>query len=135
MSRVLPILICGLVLAACQQPARSVAPPAPAAADPRQLTEAEKRVITDAILRNWDLEVMKGCPWGEMAPVSLEITLAAEGQVTGVTSLGAVAEDSCTRRAHETAQQAVRQSSPLAVPPGKRFASMRLKLYPIHASW
>jgi hypothetical protein len=127
------MLLC-LALTACQQPAK-VAAPEPPPTDPRQLTEAEKRAITNEILGNWDLEVMKGCPWGEMAPVNLEIALAADGAVTGVKSLGVVAEDSCTRRAHETAQQAVRQSSPLAVPPGKVFASVRLRLRPIHATW
>ncbi len=135
MSRalVLPLLV--LALAACQQPEK-VATPAPAApADPRLLTAAEKQAITDEILRNWDLEVMKGCPWGEMAPLRLEIALGDGGAVTGVTALEAVAQDECTQTAYRSAEEAVRNSSPLAIPPGKSFPYLRLRLKPLHAVW
>ncbi len=134
MRRLLAPLLCA-ILAACQAQPKEVAAPAPPPTDPRQLTAAEKRVITDEILRNWDLEVMKGCPWGEMAPVELQLTLAPDATVTGIERTGVVEDSACGRRAYDSAEQAVRASSPLAVPPGKRFLSMRLRLKPLHAVW
>jgi hypothetical protein len=126
-------LVC--FIAACQQPEKVAAPVAPAPADPRQLTEAEKRVITDEIIANWDLEVMKGCPWGEMAPVELQLTLASDASVTGIARAGMVEDSACGRRAYDSAEAAVRAASPLAVPDGKIFRSMRLRLKPLHAVW
>jgi hypothetical protein len=130
------LLACVFVFLAACQPQAKVATPAPAApADPRLLTAAEQKVITDEILRNWDLEVMKGCPWGEMAPLRLEIALGEGGAVTGVTALEAVAQDECTQTAYRSAEEAVRNSSPLAIPPGKSFPYLRLRLKPLHAVW
>lgn len=126
-------LVC--FIAACQQPKEVAAPAAPPPSDPRQLTEAEKRVITDEIIANWDLEVMKGCPWGEMAPVELQLTLAPDATVTGIARTGKVEESACGRRAYDSAESAVRAASPLAVPEGKTFRSMRLRLKPLHAVW
>ena len=135
MRRAFTSLFC-LALAACQAQPKEVAVPAPQpTADPRLLTAAEKRVITDEILRNWDLEVMKGCPWGEMAPVELLLTVAPDATVTGIQRTGIVEDSACGRRAYDSAEQAVRVSSPLAVPPGKTFISMRLRLKPLHAVW
>ncbi len=132
--RLLFASIC-VFLAACQPPAKVAAPAPQPPADPRQLTAAEKRVITDEILRNWDLEVMKGCPWGEMAPVELLIALAPDATVTGIQRTGVVEDSACGRRAYDSAEQAVRVSSPLAVPEGKRFVSMQLRLKPLHVVW
>ena len=135
MRRLLAPLLCA-ILAACQAEPKQAAAPAPQPpTDPRQLTAAEKRAITDEILRNWDLEVMKGCPWGEMAPVELQLTLAPDATVTGIQRTGIVEDSACGRRAYDSAEQAVRVSSPLAVPPGKTFISMRLRLKPLHAVW
>lgn len=128
-------IVCLLLVVACQQPEKVAAPVPPAPADPRQLTEAEKRVITDAIIANWDLEVMKGCPWGEMAPVELQLTLAPDASVTRIERTGKVEDSTCGRRAYDSAEAAVRASSPLAVPAGKTFRSMRLRLKPLHAVW
>lgn len=122
------------VLAACQQPEQAAAP-APPPTDPRLLTAEEKRVITDEIIANWDLEAMKGCPWGEMAPVELQLTLAPDASVTGIERTGKVEDSACGRRAYDSAEEAVRVSSPLAVPKGKTFRSMRLRLKPLHAVW
>ena len=135
MRRVILPALC-LALTTCQAQQEEIAAPPPAApVDPRQLTAAEKRVITDEILRNWDLEVMKGCPWGEMAPVELLLTLAPDATVTGIQRTGTVEDSACGRRAYDSAEQAVRVSSPLAVPPGKTFISMRLRLKPLYAAW
>lgn len=132
--RALQACLC-LFLAACQQPEKVAVPDPQPPADPRLLTEAEKRVITDAIIANWDLEVMKGCPWGEMAPVELQLTLAPDASVTRIERTGKVEDSTCGRRAYDSAEAAVRASSPLAVPAGKTFRSMRLRLKPLHAVW
>lgn len=112
-----------------------VATPQPPPNDPQRLTAAERQVIANEILRNWDLEVMKGCPWGEMRPVELLIALAPDASVTGIERTGAVEDSACGRRAYDSAEQAVRASSPLAVPAGKTIASLRLRLRPLHAVW
>jgi hypothetical protein len=128
------VLFC-LLLSACQQPEKIAAPAAPAPADPTQLTVAEKKRITDEILRNWDLEVLKGCPWGQMAPVQLLISLSPDAAVTSIERSVPTDDAACTRTAYESAEQAVRVSSPLDLPPGKQFATLRLKLIPQHVVW
>lgn len=135
MPRVPIVLTFCLILAACQAEPKQAAAPAPPPADPRLLTAAEKQVIANEIIGNWDLEVMKGCPWGEMAPVELELTLAPDASVTRIARPVAFEATACAKRAYDSAEQAVRISSPLAVPPGKSFTSMRVRLKPLHAVW
>lgn len=124
-----------LVLGGCQQQPEPVAAPSePLPIDPLALTTAEKKVITDEILRNWDMEVLKGCPWGDMPPVQLLIRLAPDAAVTGI-ERPTVADDRCTQIAYQSAEQAVRVSSPLNIPAGKMVPYVRLRLTPVHVTW
>src|SRR5262245_5544364 len=135
MSRRLPVLLFCLVLAACQQQAeRVVTSPEPVPVDPLALTAAEKKAITDEILRNWDMDVLKGCPWGEMPPVQLLIRLVPDAAVTEI-ERPTVAADRCTQVAYRSAEAAVRVSSPLNIPAGKMVPYVRLRLTPLHVAW
>lgn len=134
-ARTLVVVSC-MAVAACQRAEPPAAPlPVAPAVSQAALTEAEKKAITDEILRNWDLEVLKGCPWGDMPPVQLLIRLAPDAAVTGIERPIALDGKSCTQTAYESAEQAVRVSSPLNVPAGKTVPYMRLRLYPLHVSW
>ncbi|HWA46793.1 MAG TPA: hypothetical protein VG742_00895 [Dongiaceae bacterium] len=135
MSRRLAAILSCLVLAACQQQPEPVAVPVATPVDPRALTDAEKKAITDEILRNWDMEVLKGCPWGDMPPVQLLIRLSPEAAVTGIERPVATDDAPCTRTAYESAEQAVRVSSPLNIPAGKIVPYVRLRLTPVHVTW
>ena len=103
--------------------------------DPKVLTDAEKKTITDEILRNWDMDVLKGCPWGDMPPVQLLIRLSPDAAVTGIERSVAIDDKGCTKTAYESAEQAVRVSSPLNIPAGKTVPYVRLRLYPVYVIW
>ena len=138
MSRRLSVILSSLFLglAGCQQqPGTVAAPLEPVPVDPLALTAEEKKAITDEILRNWDMEGLKGCPWGDMPPVQLLIRLSPDAAVTGIERSVAIASDACTKTAYDSAEQAVRVSSPLNVPAGKIVPYVRLRLTPVHVTW
>jgi len=132
--RVLTILCC-IAITACQKAEEPAPPPAAPAVSQSALTDAEKKAITDEILRNWDMEVLKGCPWGDMPPVQLLVRLSPEAAVTGIERSVATDDAACTRTAYESAEQAVRLSSPLNIPAGKIVPYVRLRLTPLHVAW
>ena len=132
--RVLATLSC-IVIAACQKSEQPEPLPAAPAAPQSALTDAEKKQITDEILRNWDMEVLKGCPWGDMPPVQLLIRLSPDAAVAGIERSVAIASDACTKTAYDSAEQAVRASSPLNIPAGKIVPYVRLRLTPVHVTW
>ena len=93
MARHLTTVLLCFLLAACQQPEKPTVPLAVVPSDPKVLTDAEKKTITDEILRNWDMDVLKGCPWGDMPPVQLLIRLSPDAAVTGIERSIAIGQD------------------------------------------
>jgi hypothetical protein len=135
MARHLTTVLLCFLLAACQQPEKPTVPLAVVPSDPKVLTDAEKKTITDEILRNWDMDVLKGCPWGDMPPVQLLVRLSPDAAVTGIERSVAIDDKACTKTAYESAEQAVRVSSPLNIPAGKTVPYVRLRLYPVYVTW
>ncbi len=130
-----PLLLC-LSLAACQsEPQEAASPPLASTAPLSALTDAEKKQITDEIVRNWDLDALKGCPWGGMAPVELLIRLSPSAAVTAIERPVAIDDTACAQAAYQSAEQAARISSPLKIPAGKVVPYVRLRLYPVHVAW
>lgn len=132
--RVVTILSC-IAITACEKVEEPAPPPPAPVVSQSALTDAEKKAITDEILRNWNLEVLKGCPWGDMPPVQLLVRLAPDATVTTIERSVAIDDAACTKTAYESAEQAVRVSSPLNIPPGKIVPYVRLRLTPVHVTW
>lgn len=131
---VLATLSC-IAITACQKTKPAEPSPLAPLSSQSALTDAEKKTITDEILRNWDMDVLKGCPWGDMPPVQLLIRLSPVAAVTGIERSVAIDDKACTKTAYESAEQAVRVSSPLNIPAGKTVPYVRLRLYPVHVTW
>lgn len=93
------------------------------------LTASEEDGIRGQIERNWNLGSLAGSPDLAGMLVELRIKLLPDGTVTAVEVLNS-GSSPYFRQAAESAKRAVMISSPLKLPPGKSYDTMRLRFYP-----
>lgn len=93
------------------------------------LTASEEDGIRGQIERNWNLGSLAGSPDLAGMLVELRIKLLPDGTVAGVEILN-TGSSPYFRQAAESAKRAVMVSSPLKLPPGKTYDTMRLRFYP-----
>lgn len=93
------------------------------------LTASEEDGIRGQIERNWNLGSLAGSPDLAGMLVELRIKLLPDGTVAGVEILNS-GSSPYFRQAAESAKRAVMVSSPLQLPPGKTYDTMRLRFYP-----
>jgi hypothetical protein len=124
-------LIAGLLLgvsAACsalaQQSDSSQAP----AVSP--LTDAEELDIRDQIERNWSLGGLAEASDLENVVIELRVFLGPNGRVIDVKTINDRPDIPSFRKAADSARRAVWISSPLKLPAGKSFETLRLRFYP-----
>ena len=94
------------------------------------LTDAEEADIRNQIERNWNLGDLLGSPELKNVVIELRVFLGSDGKVNAVEVLNTQPDNPSFRQAAESARRAVLISSPLKLPPGKSFPSMRLRFYP-----
>ena len=94
------------------------------------LTDAEELDIRNQIEQNWNLGSLMGSPELENVVIELRVHLEPDGKVTGIDVLNDQSDLPSFRHAANSARRAVMISSPLKLPPGKSFPSMRLRFYP-----
>lgn len=93
------------------------------------LTASEEDGIRGQIERNWNLGSLAGSPDLAGMLVELRITLQPDGTVTRVDVIN-TGNSAYFRQAAESAKRAVMISSPLRLPAGKTYDTMRLRFYP-----
>jgi outer membrane biosynthesis protein TonB len=93
------------------------------------LTASEEDGIRGQIERNWNLGSLAGSPDLAGMLVELRIKLLPDGTVAGVEILNS-GSSPYFRQAAESAKRAVMVSSPLQLPPGKTYDTMKLRFYP-----
>lgn len=93
------------------------------------MTSGDEDGIRSQIEGNWNLGSAAGAPNLEEIVVELRIELQPDGTVTRVTLLNNQA-DPYFRSISESAIRAVRQSSPLRLPPGKYWPTIKLRFRP-----
>lgn len=93
------------------------------------LTASEEDGIRGQIERNWNLGSLAGSPDLAGILIELRITLQPDGTVTKVEVLNS-GSSPYFRPAAESAKRAVLFSSPLKLPAGKTYDTMRLRFYP-----
>lgn len=93
------------------------------------LTASEEDGIRGQIERNWNLGSLAGSPDLAGMLVELRLTLLPDGTVSKVELLNS-GSSPYFRQAAESAKRAVMVSSPLQLPPGKTYETMRLRFYP-----
>ncbi len=93
------------------------------------LTASEEDGIRGQIERNWNLGSLAGPPDLAGMLVELRLTLLPDGTVSKVELLNS-GSSPYFRQAAESAKRAVMVSSPLQLPPGKTYETMRLRFYP-----
>jgi membrane protein involved in colicin uptake len=94
------------------------------------LTKSEEADIRDQIERNWNLGEFAASPNLADRVIQVRIELQPDGTVTSVEVLNDEAGNSDFRQAAESARRAIMISSPLRLPPGKTYKSMRLNFHP-----
>ena len=120
------LLLC--VSAACSAVAQqSDSTQAPAVAP---LTAAEEADIRHQIESNWNLGDLIGSPDLKDVVIELRLFLGADGTVNEVEILSSQPGNPSFLQAADSARRAVMISSPLKLPPGKSFPSMRLRFHP-----
>lgn len=93
------------------------------------MTASEEDGIRGQIERNWNLGSLAGSPDLAGMLVELRITLLPDGTVSKVDILNS-GTSPYFRQAAESAKRAVMISSPLQLPPGKTYTTMKLRFYP-----
>lgn len=93
------------------------------------MTASDEDGIRDQIQKNWNLGSAAGAPNLDQILVELRIELQPDGTVTQVTLLNNQA-DPYFRSLAESAIRAVRFSSPLRLPQGKYWPSIKLRFRP-----
>jgi len=93
------------------------------------MTASEEDGIRGQIERNWNLGSLAGSPDLAGMLVDMRLTLLPDGTVTKVELLNS-GSSPYFRQAAESAKRAVMISSPLQLPPGKSYPTMRLRFYP-----
>ena len=93
------------------------------------LTASEEDGIRGQIEHNWNLGSLAGSPDLAGMLVELRITLLPDGTVSRVDILN-TGTSPYFRQAAESAKRAVMVSSPLKLPPGKTYDTMKLRFYP-----
>lgn len=94
------------------------------------LTASEEADIRNQIEANWNLGDLMGSPELKDVVIELRVSLGPDGQVNAVEVLDTQLDNPSFRRVAESARRAVIISSPLKLPPGKSFPSMRLRFHP-----
>lgn len=93
------------------------------------MTSGDEDGIRSQIESNWNLGSAAGAPNLEEIVVELRIELQPDGTVTRVTLLNNQS-DPFFRSISESAIRAVRQASPLKLPPGKYWPTIKLRFRP-----
>lgn len=93
------------------------------------MTSGDEDGIRDQIQDKWNLGSAAGAPNIEEILVELRIELMPDGSVTKVTLLNNQA-DPYFRSLAESAIRAVKQASPLRLPPGKYWPTIKLRFRP-----
>jgi hypothetical protein len=93
------------------------------------MTAGDEDGIRDQIQKKWNLGSAAGAPNLDQIMVELRIELMQDGTVTRVTLLNNQA-DPYFRSLAESAIRAVKQASPLRLPPGKYWPTMKLRFRP-----
>jgi hypothetical protein len=94
------------------------------------LTKSEEADIRHQIERNWNLGALAGSPKLADRVIQVRIELQPDGTVTNVRVLNDEAGNPDFRQAADSARRAIVISSPLRLPPGKTYKSMRLNFHP-----
>lgn len=94
------------------------------------LTKSEEADIRHQIERNWNLGEFAASPNLADRVIQVRIELQPDGTVTDVKVLNDEAGNPDFRQAAESARRAIMISSPLRLPPGKTYRSMRLNFHP-----
>lgn len=94
------------------------------------LTAAEEAEVRKQIESNWNLGDLMGSPELKDVVIELRVSLGPDGTVNAVEALDAQPDNPTIRQAVDSARRAVMISSPLKLPPGKNFPSMRLRFFP-----
>ncbi len=98
------------------------------------MTASEEDGIRAQIEKNWNLGSALGSPDLKGIVIELRIELQPDGTVTKVTVLNASLGNPFQRTIAESARRAVMIASPLKLPPGKSWPTMRLRFYPEQAA-
>lgn len=93
------------------------------------MTASDEDGIRDQIQKNWNIGSAAGAPNLDQILVELRIEMQPDGTVTRVTLLNNQA-DPYFQSLAESAIRAVRQSSPLRIPDGKYWPSIKLRFRP-----
>lgn len=94
------------------------------------LTQAEEQDLRDQIERNWNLGGLVGSPDLADVVIELRVQLEPDGKVSKIDVLNDQPDAPSFRDAADSARRAVMISSPLKLPPGKSFKTVRLRFYP-----
>ena len=93
------------------------------------MTASEEDGIRGQIERNWNLGSLLGAPDLTGMLIELRITVQPDGTVTRAEVVNS-GSSPLFRQASESAIRAVMVSSPLQLPPGKTYTTMRLRFHP-----
>ena len=93
------------------------------------LTASEEDGIRGQIERNWNLGSLAGAPDLTGMLIELRITLQPDGTVTRAEVVNS-SSSPLFRQASESAIRAIMVSSPLQLPPGKTYDTIRLRFHP-----
>ncbi len=97
----------------------------PAIAQQTYLAHGIDDDIRAQIASNWNVDPSAVEACGQ--PIELRVNLRPDGTVIGVEELAGNAENTACHAAVESARRAVLRSSPLRLPPGSNFPSIRLR--------
>jgi len=94
------------------------------------MTANEEDGLRAQLEANWNKSWAQQCPPEQQKVVEIRAHLAPDNTVTKVEPLGDLAQDSCSTQVRDSAIRAIRISSPLKIPPDKKFATVVLRFYP-----
>lgn len=94
------------------------------------MTANEEGALRAQLEANWNKSWVQQCPPEQQTVIEIRAHLAADNTVTRVEPLGDPAQDSCTTQVRDSAIRAIWISSPLNIPPDKKFATVLLRFYP-----
>lgn len=102
-----------------------------AAQQPEILSKApEEGTIGEQIVRNWNVARGEECAGRRIGLIELRIHLDRSGAVTQIDPVNLDSADHCAVAAYDSAKRAVMISSPIELPEGKYFPTIRLRFHP-----
>lgn len=95
-----------------------------------RLTRAEEQDLRDQIERNWNLGSLAGSPDFADVVIELRVHLEPDGKVTKIDVLNDRPDVPSFEDWANSVRRAVMIASPLKLPPGKSFKTVRLLFHP-----